>query len=320
VSYSVTDANNNTVTAYQVVVINDGSYMVDKDYIIYAQDFSIKSKDVVVDTTAQILTKSYAKAWESLTGKAAAVTVTSQGGYSATDAVYSISIAVADKTSVKRSITATVSSEPVVPVEPEQPTEPTQPVQPIQPTQPTGPAPVAPVVIYQPMPVPAEAASVAEAEADLEVKPAPEAKTIEGLDPALAQLENDGTSKLGFLVHHNSWALINMLIVLAIALIAVVQWLWFTGVWQRTKNEDSAKRPAGIIVIPLFAALIAVLSIAVFAITSELDKAMVIVDSNTWFMVLLILVQLIILGLAIAIGTKVKARKSSVILDFGGTR
>jgi hypothetical protein len=320
VNYSVTDANNNTVTGYQVVVVNDGSYTVDKDYIIYAQDFSINSKNVSsMESAKQILGQSYAKAWETRTGKEVPVTVKNGGGYSSSNARYKITVAVADKATVQRAVTATVWSDPVPPAPPVQPVQP-------QPAPPARPVAVAPVIIYQPVPAPAPEPELIPAPVELvpvetppvEIAPKPAPAPVPA--PVMADIVDEGGRVLGFLVVQQTWALVNLLAMIAAIILTLIQWAWLAGIGRRAKNEDSAKRPAGMVAIPVLAALIAVLAVIAFFLTEDLSQMMVMTDSNTWFMVLLILVQLLILGLAIVIGAKAKARKSSVIVDFGETQ
>lgn len=109
-TYSVTDSSSNTVNAKRTVVVNDGTFVVDIDYIMRAIDFST-DRDNVKGTYSEIIALSQAQAWDSKTGEEVAVQVMDNGGYKAEKGVYTIKIAVALKPAVIRTIHGTVTSD-----------------------------------------------------------------------------------------------------------------------------------------------------------------------------------------------------------------
>ncbi|GHU61790.1 hypothetical protein FACS189418_2050 [Clostridia bacterium] len=112
VAYSVTDSDYNTVSQTQVIVINDGTYIIDKNYILQAESFVKKEADVKTNEAA-ILSDAKAKAWRvETTGKIEIpVIVTSDGGYTNTQGSYSISIATSENSGANKTVLAIVISD-----------------------------------------------------------------------------------------------------------------------------------------------------------------------------------------------------------------
>ncbi len=119
VDYSVTDSDGNTVTAQQVVVVNDGTITVGENYILRAIDYSIHRKNVVVDNVlVDGSVELFSKAGESLPVTTETVSVT-YGTPSYTNAPtqaeasldYPITFGVIAEPTVESNIIATVSNE-----------------------------------------------------------------------------------------------------------------------------------------------------------------------------------------------------------------
>ncbi|MDR3037209.1 MAG: DUF5011 domain-containing protein, partial [Coriobacteriales bacterium] len=111
VTYSVTDSDNNPVSESRAVLVNDGRYIYDSDYVLEALSFIINKSAVTPGAaTAQILGMSEAHAWKA-DGSSASVALVSNGGYR--DLVsagigYLCTVAVSGHTSLEKSIYAKV--------------------------------------------------------------------------------------------------------------------------------------------------------------------------------------------------------------------
>ncbi len=111
VKYRATDSDGNIVTAEQIVVVNDGSFVVGDTYLLRATNFTKYTDDVVVDGAVVALeakTEVYLKATgERLSDPETLVTVT-LGDYSSTPGDYSILIEL-NAEAISKTIVATVS-------------------------------------------------------------------------------------------------------------------------------------------------------------------------------------------------------------------
>jgi hypothetical protein len=114
VVYSVTDSDHNTTTASRAIIIDDGSFIYDEKYVLYANSFVIDVADVsTTDRPGQIKTFSNAAAWR-VDGTAlptARVSVASEGGYQKVIGEYAISLVLLDDATLTRNITAKVYSD-----------------------------------------------------------------------------------------------------------------------------------------------------------------------------------------------------------------
>ncbi|MCL1799157.1 MAG: DUF5011 domain-containing protein [Eggerthellaceae bacterium] len=103
--YSLTDSDNNTVTADRVVVVNDGRYDVGDGRILYADSFVTRVKDVTTDAgkiNEEIIGKSKARLYDGETGdpiSTTAINVGDNGGYKAAPGVYDIKVIAPDEPS-----------------------------------------------------------------------------------------------------------------------------------------------------------------------------------------------------------------------------
>jgi hypothetical protein len=113
-TYSVTDSDFNTKTQDAVLVVDDGSFVIDDEYILSARSFVIKNSEVEAahDIDGQIIEKSKAKAWNAVTAALLNnddLLVADRGGYTAFPSEYKVKIAIAAKPAVSRGITAVVT-------------------------------------------------------------------------------------------------------------------------------------------------------------------------------------------------------------------
>jgi hypothetical protein len=279
VEYSVTAANGLTTTATQVVAVGpiDDS---DPDYLLYATDFRIQSSNVdTANASSQIIHQSGARAWEKNTGDATSVVVHNAGGFCAEAGDYSITIAVAKKLSAQKRITARVWV--VMPPPPGQDPNPTQPSP-----------------IYQRVYAPV-LGGAAEDNEEPDVPPAPPApvsSTVIPPAPTPTQLPNN-----------TSWALLNLLMVILSAVLAVFQWLRFVSARKtKTTTPISLSSSSGMLAMPVFATLVALIAALIFLLTSNLSASMAVADGNTWLMILLAAFELIALALAWGLARKPK--------------
>jgi hypothetical protein len=80
VTYFVEDEDGNQYETTAAVVVDDGSFVMDDDYILQARDFRIRAGDVnLTDATSQILTNSQAGAWDTAGNKRTAVVIRTDG-------------------------------------------------------------------------------------------------------------------------------------------------------------------------------------------------------------------------------------------------
>jgi uncharacterized repeat protein (TIGR02543 family) len=108
VSYTATDSDGNEVSKDRVVVVNDGTYTVDADYILKAESYVIQPAQVLPGSQSHVFDKTKAAAWDSRTGVAASLSVTSFGGYAQAPGTYDIVVAVQNKLTVTRTVEALV--------------------------------------------------------------------------------------------------------------------------------------------------------------------------------------------------------------------
>ncbi|MDR3037210.1 MAG: DUF5011 domain-containing protein, partial [Coriobacteriales bacterium] len=111
VTYTVTDSDQNSVTESRAVLVNDGRYIYDSDYVLEALSFIINKSAVTPGAaTAQILGMSEAHAWKA-DGSSALVTLVGNGGYTNSVAAghgYSCTIAVSGHLTLEKNIFAKV--------------------------------------------------------------------------------------------------------------------------------------------------------------------------------------------------------------------
>ncbi|MDR2109348.1 MAG: DUF5011 domain-containing protein [Coriobacteriales bacterium] len=111
VTYSVTDSAGNTATVARAVIIDDGSYRYNANYILRANSFIIRLSDVATkDKAAQIKERSEARAWKSDGTELAKekINVDKDGGYQKVIGEYLVTLNLLDDPSLIRSITAKV--------------------------------------------------------------------------------------------------------------------------------------------------------------------------------------------------------------------
>jgi hypothetical protein len=114
---SVTDSDGNLVEQLVAVVVQDGNYVIDKDYILRAVDFEIDEAEVSASRpVGQISEQGDVKAWRS-DGKQVAASVTDTGGYGSAAGTYHPVVGIYDSNSstptvsiVSKQITATVNA------------------------------------------------------------------------------------------------------------------------------------------------------------------------------------------------------------------
>lgn len=132
-TYTVKDADNNSVTATQIVLVNDGTYMDGNAYILKASNFSLNDTDVDTNDVAILSlanTKVYSKSTGDLVPAAGmGITISSIGGYSNTPGIYDITMNVTGDDSATRMIKATVLDTTVEPT----PINPINPINPVEP-------------------------------------------------------------------------------------------------------------------------------------------------------------------------------------------
>lgn len=82
VTYTLNDSDNNTVVAKSIVLVNDGTYVVGKDFIIKAQDFTIRVSDVNT-THSALINNASASVYSVETGLPLAekIQITNDSGY-----------------------------------------------------------------------------------------------------------------------------------------------------------------------------------------------------------------------------------------------
>lgn len=110
VDYTVIDSDQNSVTASQIVLVNDGTYVVGSQFILHANDFTRRISQV--DTSdAAILLISNAEVYSKTTGLIVnePLSIDDLGGYSATQGVYPITIELANDATLDKVVNATVT-------------------------------------------------------------------------------------------------------------------------------------------------------------------------------------------------------------------
>lgn len=90
--YRVVDSDGNEASARRLVLVNDGNYVVDGDYIIHAKDFTIKESKVVVSDAA-LMQAADVRVYHRLSGFELVdpVLEVDQGGYTSKAGVYDVS-------------------------------------------------------------------------------------------------------------------------------------------------------------------------------------------------------------------------------------
>ncbi|MDL2212193.1 DUF5011 domain-containing protein, partial [Erysipelotrichaceae bacterium OttesenSCG-928-M19] len=106
-TYSVTDSDYNKVSKTRVLVVNDGSYEVGSNYILKAEDFIIKKKDVV-SSGEGIIASAHAQAYKISDGTSAELVISDKGNYTNELGMYNITIAAKDELTTTKTIQATV--------------------------------------------------------------------------------------------------------------------------------------------------------------------------------------------------------------------
>ncbi|MDR1713601.1 MAG: DUF6273 domain-containing protein, partial [Coriobacteriales bacterium] len=109
--YVVTGSDDETSEAWRVVVINDGSYVVDSKYVLQAKPFSVPFEDAPT-AVADTISLAQAKAWDISNPPALPTTeviVTNDGGYKQYPATYNITYAVKAKASVAKTVAGTLT-------------------------------------------------------------------------------------------------------------------------------------------------------------------------------------------------------------------
>ncbi|MDR2714249.1 MAG: DUF5011 domain-containing protein [Coriobacteriales bacterium] len=108
VTYSYTDANRIKVSDSRAIIVNDGRYEYDDNFILEALSFVIRASDVnPTGAMAQLLEKSEARAWAT-TGTPRAAEIALPGGYASLPYDYSVTVQVAGYPAVSKTITAKV--------------------------------------------------------------------------------------------------------------------------------------------------------------------------------------------------------------------
>ena len=105
ITYTITNSHGNTTTRIRVVVVNDGSFEVDGNYIIQARDFTKRVTEVNTANSA-IISASEARAWRvsNIGATQIPVEVINNGGYTAQVGTYNIILGI----NPTRTIVATV--------------------------------------------------------------------------------------------------------------------------------------------------------------------------------------------------------------------
>jgi uncharacterized repeat protein (TIGR02543 family) len=110
VTYTVTDSAGNTATTSRAVIVDDGSYVWDNNFILRANSFVIGASEVSSDDKpGQIRQLANAEAW-TVEGQPlpASDIVVNPGGYCATPGDYPVALSLSDDPSLQREITAKV--------------------------------------------------------------------------------------------------------------------------------------------------------------------------------------------------------------------
>jgi hypothetical protein len=111
VEYTATDTDHNQVSDSRAVVVNDGRFHIDQEYIMRASSFVIESSKVSTENASgQILAESHAAAW-TIEGAPVGVSVAATGGYSKTPDNYQPKLAVTGHADHFLHITAKVLGE-----------------------------------------------------------------------------------------------------------------------------------------------------------------------------------------------------------------
>jgi fimbrial isopeptide formation D2 family protein len=108
VKYSVIDAAGNVKSDTRAVIIDDGSFEWDANYILKAKSFVINKNDVALtNAESQILTLSEGRAWDTDGDEARAI-VSQTGGYSAFPATYTPQLTIYEYPAMTKTISAMV--------------------------------------------------------------------------------------------------------------------------------------------------------------------------------------------------------------------
>jgi uncharacterized repeat protein (TIGR02543 family) len=109
VVYTVVDSDLNTKVEARALIVNDGSFIWDTEYILSARHFVVGASEIdALNLSDDILTRSNARAWSAQTGVLATAEVGQTRGYSATPGSYSPLIQVAGHPGVSKQIDALV--------------------------------------------------------------------------------------------------------------------------------------------------------------------------------------------------------------------
>lgn len=111
INYSVIDSDGNSDTAKQVILVNDGNFVVGTNYILQASDFTkrigqVDTSDIAMKNAAGV------KLYDKTTGEESneTVTIVDEDGYTASVGTYDIVFEVANETMTTKTITASVTA------------------------------------------------------------------------------------------------------------------------------------------------------------------------------------------------------------------
>lgn len=108
-TYSVTDSHSNTTTSDRTILVNDGTFAAGTNYLLRAQNFSLRAGEVDT-TTAEIVLDAQATVYNIVTGlvEVVPIQIDNLGGYTAAAGTYNITMSVTGDSGASRTVVATV--------------------------------------------------------------------------------------------------------------------------------------------------------------------------------------------------------------------
>jgi hypothetical protein len=264
VTYSVTDSDGNTTTAYGVVLVGTG-WVVRGGYALYAQDFA-RRLSAITGTAREAIRLSKAMAvWIADTssvefGKYVEVSVADKDGYRKAAGVYNIKFAVSERTSVTKTIRASISDD--TPKTPTVKTT-TTPAPDVTITTPAAPAPV--IVETQPAPV------------VMETPPTP---TAEPVTEAPATIEPTDTPLAAPAPETGKWHLIDLLLVIITLVLGFFLMMYAIRRRDEYADPDETKERQ-IRMWGQLGILLGIVSIIVLLLTQDFSGTRALVDAWT---------------------------------------